>query len=371
MSNEAIFKFVSLRAPVPADPGAEDPRTPIPAPDESTSPLEEMVDGTGEDLPFRDRLRNGSDAFIEQGLYFFHRLDGAPRTWLADVGSLVRDTAVTADGFKNRADALLEQISSPNDNFTDGWRHFSLVSQVWSSYCATLFASRDRGRESRALLQVIRLIYGFERASEPGFSAAELGLGSRRAAIPARLTGADPMGAAGSHLSSGRNVPRPVSVPSSATTDSRGQAAKDVRELVEALRVVKAAIRARKKRLVEATHRALADEVEQPRTNASDGGRQKAKSAKFVDLTHVVKGAGSTKLHELTDEDISDAAVRETLQRFRLDVNGNALELMSALNELVASKMTEAAHDGQREVIAWEKGAFVRVRRKVRQFKQE
>ncbi len=365
MSNEAIFKFVSLRAPVPANPNAEDPPAPIPAPDESTSPLEEMVDRTGKELPFRDRLRKGSDAFIKQGLYFFHRLDGAPRTWLADVESLVRDTTVTADGFRNRAEALAEQISSPNDNYTVGWHDPSLVSEVWSSYCATLFSSRDRGRESRALLQVIRLIYGFGRASEPEFSAAELDLGSRRAAIPARLTGADPMRAAGSHLSFGGDAPPSVSIPSFTTSDSRGQAAKDVPELVEALRVVKAAIRARRRRLEEESHRARA------LPTGSRVVKIESRSEKFVDLTHVVTGTGSTKLHELTDSDISDAGVRETLQRFRLDINGNALDLVSALNELVTSKMTEAVHDAQREIITWEKGAFVRVRRKVRQFKQE
>ncbi|TBW55757.1 hypothetical protein EZI54_11350 [Marinobacter halodurans] len=371
MSNETVFKFVSLRAPVPASSGVEESSMPIPAPEGSTEPLEKLVSAADQKLPFRDRLRNASDAFIGQGAYFLYRLDSAPRTWLTDVESLVRDKTVAADEFKNRADALLEQLATPNDSFPEGWSSAPLVNQVWSSYCASLFASRDYGRQSRALLQIIRLIYGVERASDPGFSIAELDLGARRAAIPAGLTDANTKQASSAHLASGIDDSPPVSGQPSVSTNSHVQAAEEVRELVEALGAVRTAVKARRRRLVESTQRAFADEGQQLREEAIEERGQKTKSKTVIGLTHVVRGAASTKVHELAEDDIKDPAVREILRRFRLDVNGDALVLMSLLNELITSKMSEAAHHNTREAIAWEKGAFVRIRRKVRQLKQE
>jgi hypothetical protein len=356
MSDDIVFKFVSLRAPVRAEASS---LLAIEAEDGEADGFLEVLDPVPVGTP-PERLRVAADRVVVAGPYLLR--DGA---WRAHFGNPELDLLVAESGddvvrFRARADEVLKKIVEKDAERPQGWETKALRQNIWISYIASLFASGDRGRETRFFLTLLRIAFGVRRSGRADFDPAALQLPKRRAALPSQLFAS--FSAAAPPLSDSQV---PIAAPAG-KADSR-RLSDEINALQHALKALDHAKTKKRRRLIDETlerHQAPAPSAKALLSlKTSSSSAQKALAAVPFPPPAPASHPRESSLQHLTAEDLGDAKASKTLSDFGLDPADGAAGIRDKLLELIGSRVFALNRLQTRETLSFERGAFVRVRR--------
>lgn len=369
MSDESVFKFVTLRAPTAREAIlSARPITPL---GDTTSEFDETLDQTETDGSFRERLRIAADKIINSGTYLL-----GDQEWRDLYGArgklyqLIESSNLDAKQFRSHADAILEEISASsntNHDNTDKWTSVKLKQRIWASYLASIFSLEEQGQETRFFLNLIRLVFAYEQSLEPGFKFSSLDLRNRRAAIPPSIA---------ENFVHGREISGKEATDDYAGTNSREEARKleqDIKDLTNAIKVLDQVKKEKRQRLVLSTQQILhtqrVDAKKIKRQQQYLGKQQipadeeQAQDSRTPIRLEVPaeKTEKNTNLQQLALDEIQDKKVIATLNKYGLDPSDGVIKTREQLKGVITARLSEIRMKQSGESIVWNNGTFIRV----------